>query len=122
MIIIINFAVPPSEPENTTIESFGPTWITVSWLRPTFQGMPNFTMYRVLAVPTNTTNSNSLAMIPPQPVTVSVSEDVLYANVTELFPGEEYRLSVIAVSEDSGVQARSNLSAMVSALTHTTGN
>ena len=94
-------------------------------MRPTFLGIPaNFTvMYQVMAVPVNTTNTNGLAMIPPQPVIIDIiSEGMLYANVTELFPGQEYRLSVSAMIEDSGVQARSNLSAMMSAITHTTGN
>lgn len=118
----IKFAVAPSEPTNVTIESFGPTWTLVSWLGPTFQGVPEFTLFVILAEPTNTTNANSLAMMPPQHVSVDVSKDMLYANITELFPGEEYRLSVVAVSEASGVQASSNLSAVVFVLTHTTGN
>ena len=113
--------VDPSEPENVTVVRIGPTWIVISWVGPTFQGLPEFTKFTVSAEPTNATNSNGLAMVAPQKVAVSVSMDVLYANVTDVFPGEEYNLSVVAISENSGVQASSNPSAVVSALTHTTG-
>ena len=105
---------------NTTV-SFGATWITVSWLEPTFSGIPEFTTFIVAAEPTNITNSNPLAMIPPQSMTVNVSKGILYVNVTGVFPGEEYHLSVQAVSESRGVQASSDSSALVTVLTHTTG-
>ena len=83
--------------------------------------MPEFTKFLVVAEPTGASDSNRLALIPPQPVNVSVSNDMVYANVTDIFPGEEYRLGVRAVSESSGVQISSDLSALVSVFTHTTG-
>lgn len=113
--------VAPSEPVNITVISHGATWITVSWLEPTFSGIPEFATFIVEAEPTNTRNSNRLAMIPPHSVTVIVSKDMLYANVTGVFPGEEYRLSARAVSESNGVQACSDSSRPVTVITHTTG-
>ena len=57
-----------------------------------------------------------------QRVIVEVNMSMLDVNVTSLFPGEEYHLSVVAASEASDVRASSNSSAMVFVLTHTTGS
>ena len=116
------FPVEPSEPINVTIESFGSTWISASWLEPIFTGVPTFSQFIVSAVPTNAMNGNSLAVMPPRLVTVEVLSTVLHANITTLFPGEEYSLSVVAVSEAHGLRINSNSSAMVLIITHTTGN
>ena len=107
---------------NVTIVSFEAVWINVSWLEPAFLGVPALTKFEVSADPTNTTSTNSLAVMPPQLVTVNVSSDTLYANISGLFPGQKYRLSVAALIQSGNVRASSNLSPEVLITTHTTGN
>lgn len=85
-------------------------------------GVPAFTLFVITAEPTNTTNANSLAMLPPQNVNVTVDRNFTTANVTQLFPGEEYRLSITAASENSNERAVSNSSEAVFIFTNTTGN
>ena len=111
---------------NATVVSFGAVWIAVSWLEPVFIGVPALTRFEVSADPTklNITNANSsLSLVtPPQRAIVNVSSDMLYANISGLFPGQQYRLSVAALIQFGDVRARSNSSADVFITTHTTGN
>ena len=60
-------------------------------------------------------------MDPPQNKETLVNSSMLYANITNLFPGEEYKLSMVAVSENDGVQASSISSDVVREFTHTAG-
>lgn len=110
---------------NVTVMSFGAVWITVSWLEPVFIGVPALTRYEVSADPTNVTNTNvsSLSLVtPPQRAIVNVSSDMFYANISGLFPGQQYRLSIAALIQSVDVRARSNSSADIFITTHTTGN
>ena len=61
-------------------------------------------------------------MEPPQNKATHVNSRLLYANITNLFPGEEYKLSIVAVSENDGVQANSTSSDVVRVLTRTSGS
>lgn len=110
---------------NVTVVNFGAVWITVLWLKPAFLGVPALTMFEISADPTNVTSTNSSLIslaTPPQLVVVNVSSDTLYANISGLFPGQQYRLSVAALIQFEDVRARSSLSAEVLITTHTTGN
>ena len=110
------YAVAPSEPTNITIESFGPTWILLSWLGPTLLGTPEFSLFMVTAEPANPAGVQS------QLVIVKVDSNALETNITDLFPGQEYVLSVMAVSEANGMRASSDSSVMVFVITNTSGN
>ena len=112
----------PDEPTNVTVNGFGTTWIYLSWLGPIFTGVPEFSLFVVSANPVSSTATvSSLAMVPPSLVTIEVENNTLKSNITDLFPGEEYALSVMAVSEATGVRASSNSSAMVFVITNTSG-
>ena len=60
-------------------------------------------------------------MDPPQNKATQVNSSILYANITNLFPGEEYKLSIVAVSENDDVQASGISSDVVRVLTRTSG-
>lgn len=84
--------------------------------------MPEFTLYVITTEPSNISDVHHLVLMPPKKMVFEVREDKLRANVTQLLPGEDYSLSVVAVSEVSGIRASSSSSTLIFAFTNTTGN
>ena len=95
-----NFTLaPPSQPSIPAIESSGATWVHVFWTAPLVAHSP-ISYYEII-----------LARIVVDDISKVISTDTnintTNFNVTGLFPGMAYELTVVAISEGGNITARS---------------
>ncbi len=107
----ITCTVPPSQPQNLSILSFGATWVYVSWEEPEILGLPlsSATQYIV-----------KITRISDGDVSFSPLSMLLSVNISSLFPNTGYDFTVTAQAVVDTTMVSSNPSELVSIITNTT--
>ena len=90
------YIAPPDQPSIPTIESSGANWVHISWIAPFVAHSP-ISYYEIIV---RTIDSSEI-------MSTETSTNVTIFNVTGLFPGMVYELSMVAVSEYGNITARS---------------
>ena len=103
LFLLTYYVAPPSQPSAPALENVGVTWVHISWTAPLMADSP-VSHYEIIA---REVDGRGV-------VTVTTTTNVTFYNVTGLFPGTTYELTVVAVSEDGNVTARSPESDSVS--------
>jgi chitodextrinase len=87
---------PPSQPSIPIIESSGATWAFISWNAP-LMADSSISHYEIMA----------RAIDHDEIMTIETNTSATSFNVTGLLPGTTYELTVVAVSQGGGINARS---------------
>ena len=111
VIIILMYTAPPGPPRTLTVDSCDATSFLICWEAPLDSDSP-ISFYTISAHNLNNTSGMDDIVIR------NTTNNSTLFNVTGLFPGTTYKLTVVAVSQGGDIIAKSQPSEPA---THTTG-
>ena len=110
-------AVLPDQPHMITVDSREATSINLNW-EPPFATV-NPVLYYVIYI--NNQNTTTMDLEMNEVIAVNTSTNATFFNVTGLFPGTTYELTVVAVSQGGDAVTTSEAGMRSNSVTTTTG-